>query len=482
MSKLNESFIEYLRESLQNILANTNEALVEPYLDRILSAINEAEPPVSIRLNPFKTAGREREIINEILANCNSSSDLANCNSSSDFADGSQFDLVSWCKSGVYLPARPQFIFDPLFHAGAYYVQEGSSMFLEVLSSVFDKHFGGNNNEDGRRSVGSVIKMLDLCASPGGKSTHLCSIKPKGSLLVCNEVIRSRCGALMENIIKWGDHNVLVTSSDASYFGQQSGFFDFIMVDAPCSGEGMFRKDSSAIAEWSEEGVKLCAARQRRILADVWDALAPGALLAYSTCTFNRYENDDNVEWICNELGASVIAPETYYDFDSTEQNSSGGSPLQQNSSSVSPLRTPVGGCQFFPGLVRGEGFYFALLQKNMDCKAAKGGSKKIDKWLKTLPMDVSGVQKGRDWVPASDYAQSLNYAFDYPDVELSREDALKFLARETSFALPTDTPTGYVRVTYKGLGLGLIKNLGNRFNNLFPVGRRVRKSLPPSS
>ena len=192
-------------------------------------------------------------------------------------------------------------------------------MYVGVL---FERSFGVLGRRTG-------LRVLDLCAAPGGKTTQLLSHLDDTSLLVANEVMASRATVLAENVARWGRSNVAVTASDPSVFASLSGFFHVAVVDAPCSGEGMFRKDERAVAEWSPAAVRLCAARQRRILADVWPALAPGGLLIYSTCTFNRMENEDNVAWICAEKGASCLE-----------------------------MR------HFYPGEDRGEGFFAALLQK----------------------------------------------------------------------------------------------------------------------
>ena len=182
--------------------------------------------------------------------------------------------LVPWCTHGIYLPERPVFALDPHWHAGAYYVQEASSMFLDHVVKQLFTH--------------EPVRALDLCASPGGKSTLLCDALPSGSMLVSNEVIRSRVGTLRENITKWGHEQVVVSSADASAFAGLPSFFDLIVVDAPCSGSGLFRKDADAMDEWNPDNVALCAARQNRILDDVLPALQTGEVLVYSTCSFRK--------------------------------------------------------------------------------------------------------------------------------------------------------------------------------------------------
>ncbi|MDO9680173.1 MAG: RsmB/NOP family class I SAM-dependent RNA methyltransferase [Bacteroidales bacterium] len=327
---LPQSFEYYLREAAGDST------------DKIIDALLNSEPTLSIRLNPFKPVGADVDSV-----------------ANDAFKSG---DRVPWCANGYYLSQRPQFTFDPALHAGAYYVQEPSSMFLEMLSPVLQSL--------------SPRNVLDLCAAPGGKSTHLISMLPLGTLITVNEVVKPRLSALRENILKWGVPGIQITSKEAHQFAPNdfsfksnhisnhnenqkvtsnsnininpnaspsinsnaikipnrtaeyylndfnrigpsenfsSDLFDFILVDAPCSGEGMFRKDPVAISEWSEENVMMCAARQKKIVREIWGALRPGGLLAYSTCTFNRYENDMNVAWMKRELGASIISLEEFY-------------------------------------------------------------------------------------------------------------------------------------------------------------------------
>ena len=240
---------------------------------------------------------------------------------------------VAWCDTGYYLPERLSFTFDPLFHAGAYYVQEASSMFLEQVI---------------RSHVKTPVRCLDLCAAPGGKSTHLAACLPEGSLLVSNEVIRSRSHILAENIAKWGNPNCVVTNNDPKEIGRLTHFFDVIVADVPCSGEGMFRKDTDSTGEWSIANVALCAGRGRRIIHDIWNALKPGGLLIYSTCTYNTEEDEENVHHITEELGAEALPIPAVKD----EWQITG--PLKYNH--------PV--YRFFPHKTKGEGFFLAALRK----------------------------------------------------------------------------------------------------------------------
>ncbi len=446
----------------------------------VKEALETSSPVTSIRLNPFKP------LPSHVPSFANNAIELN--------------DRVPWCRDGYYLPERPYFTHDPSLHAGAYYVQEASSMFLEILRPILNSF------------TEKPIRILDLCAAPGGKSTHLISMAPPDSHIVVNEVVKNRLPALKENIIKWGVHSVIVTSREASAFASQqfaSQQFDFILVDAPCSGEGMFRKDTVAIKEWSEESVMMCAKRQRTILADIWPALAPGGYLAYSTCTFNIYENDLNLKWLREELGALHV------DLSGLPVNLS-TIPADLFTQSGSPAVNPgiingkEGGVRFFPGLVRGEGFFFALFRKpsgqHSGQQPGQHFGQPFEKWSEKLPnkpygqisdqtfSQTSGKQSYKQTAKQTG-KQSNNHlhkkgdanpqivpedAFSilpdkrFPTIELSKEDALSFLARRT--IVIKDAPLGYLLVTYGGLPLGYVKNIGTRANNLYPMNWRILK------
>ena len=252
---------------------------------KVLEAL-ECPPSVSVRLNPSKwKAGDE---------------------TATEIAGAEVNGKVPWSEWGYFLKERPVFTLDPLIHAGAYYVQDSSSMFVGFVFRQVLGQMLGEEPVTERRS----LRVLDLCAAPGGKTTDLAAslreMVGDRFILVSNEVMKNRAGILADNVTLWGDPNVVVTSADPAAFARLEGFFDIIVTDVPCSGEGMFRKDEGAVEQWSEDNVELCVARQRRILADIWPALAPGGFLIYSTCTFNKYENDGNVGWAASELGAAV--------------------------------------------------------------------------------------------------------------------------------------------------------------------------------
>lgn len=279
--------------------------------ERFLHSFEEPSP-VSIRLNTLKSNGLKA-------------------------IDGEQ---VPWCQGGYYLKSRPNFTFDPLFHAGCYYVQEASSMFLD---EVLRQHLPAILRETGGGTA------LDLCAAPGGKSTLLRAALPSDVTLYCNEPDRKRANILLENIQKQGHPNVIVTSRLARDYADARMLFDFILCDVPCSGEGMFRKDSGAISEWSLRNVMHCQELQRSIIKDIWPCLKPGAIMVYSTCTFNTHEDEENVRWITEELGAELLPVATHEEWHIT-------------GSLLSGWDKPV--YRFIPGTTRGEGLFMAVLRK----------------------------------------------------------------------------------------------------------------------
>lgn len=427
----------------------------------------------------------------------------------SDFAFSglSLGERVPWTNGTYYLAERPNFAQQPLFNAGLYYVQDPSCTYLE---SVWRTLYG---TSAANSSPQAPKRVLDLCAAPGGKSTHLADLMNERGLLVSNEVISSRAATLAENMAKWGVANSVVTNSDPSAFSKLQNLFDLILVDAPCSGEGMFRKNPDAIGEWSLNNVKLCAQRQRRILNDIWPALRQGGYLIYSTCTFNHLENADNVQYIVEELGAEVIplAPQEWELLRSCGVEAVG----EGKAASL--------GYQFLPGLARGEGQFFAILRKRAAEEASSGrdaegacAPERELRWhkeikgdlLKLLPEQLvpeikllskhlrivssgravatmlASKRGGVALVPHADLALSLhigtildylreNYKFKVESVELPLEQIQAFLAKEP-LLLP-DAPTGYLLLTYKGAGVGFVKNLGNRCNSLLPNARRIK-------
>ena len=364
--------------------------------DSLCHALCDTEPEVSIRLNPRK--GKTLSIENLDVEAC------------------------PWCPDAYYLHERPAFTFDPLLHAGAYYVQEASSMYV---SQLLRHHF----------PVSGPSAALDLCAAPGGKSTLLASLLPQGSILVSNEPMPKRAQVLAENMQKWtcmaeGEYPVrsVVTQNYPTDFVEFTDSFDLLLTDVPCSGEGMFRKDEVAVQDWSLQNVDLCWRRQREILQGIWHVLKPGGLLIYSTCTFNHFEDEDNVRWICENLGGMLLEER-----------------------------------HFLPGRDRGEGFYCAAIQsvpRDEEQLPSLGVSsdelKSLEAKLRTLHV----------------LPQAFSVEPDMPRIELTYSQALSYLRRE---AVRVPAPRGMVLLCYKGYVLGPGKCVGNRINNLYPEQWRIR-------
>lgn len=392
---------------------------------RYIDAFNGTSP-VSIRINPFKRC------------------DL------SHLPIGTP---VPWCRDAFYLTERPNFTLDPLLHAGAYYVQEASSMFLDmVIAQHCPDSFFSND-----------AKALDLCAAPGGKSTLLRAAIPERVLLMSNEPDRRRANILMENMQKQGHPNVIVTNNFPKDYSKAGLQFDLILTDVPCSGEGMFRKDEGAIGEWSLQNVMKCATLQRSIVGEIWQCLKPGGILVYSTCTFNVHEDEENVRWIMEELGAEILPINIDEGWNIT-------------GSLLNGWQMPV--YRFIPGTTCGEGLFMAVLRKGTDCTV---NSKTTDhrKALSRLRVlsdgNPIGTKKGKDIIPANAESLLTTLSGDkYPRVELSLDEALHYLHHE-AIVLPSDTPRGFIIVTYHSLPLGFVKNIGNRANNLYPQEWKIR-------
>lgn len=442
------------------------------------------EVPVSIRLNPWKCRGRYDAVAPE--------------------------SRVPWCEDAFYLQSRPNFTFDPLLHAGLYYVQEASSMFVgHVLRQCVP-------------DLGRPLLVLDMCAAPGGKSIAALSALPEGTLLVSNEPIRARAQVLAENLHKWGADHALVTNNYPRDFRDLRLAADVLLCDVPCSGEGMFRKDRGAISEWSEERVVQCAQLQREIVAEAWRQLRPGGLMIYSTCTINSREDEENVAWIVRELGAEPV-----------EVSTDPGWGIE--GSLTDAFRGPV--YRFLPGLTRGEGLFMAVLRKPADdsdqtepsvprSKKQKAARRKeparqqkdplaaCSRWLRDdhsysvlelgdtlcalpealrtvydavdgrLSVMKAGVSlgrvKGRDVIPDQSLALSPSLSpAAFPRAEVAYADAIAYLRKE-AILLPADTPRGLVLLTYDGQPLGFVKNLGTRANNLYPQEWRIKSTHVP--
>ncbi|MGO1597380.1 MAG: methyltransferase RsmF C-terminal domain-like protein [Sphingobacterium sp.] len=400
-------------------------------------------------------------------------------------------DAVPWCASGFYLPERPVFTLDPLFHAGCYYVQEASSMFIAhiVKELALDQ---------------APIRALDCCAAPGGKSTLLNSLLSKESLLVANEIIKSRSVILQENHVRWGAANVVVTNNDPSAFKRLPGFFDLILVDAPCSGSGMFRKDENSIDNWSEAAVKLCYERQQRILSQTIGSLSTEGYLLYSTCSYSQEENESLVDWLMDEYALETVAIPL--------------DPLWKIQETRS-AKHQGHGYRFYPHQTKGEGFFISVLRstavrpsfsvKKLKMEKQPVPVDALENWVqdykryKTLmhngnvhffPAEmevyfkalqqvlylknagtIAGKWLGTELVPAHDLAMSVDQDQGLPAVELDLERARQFLRKK-----PLDPEQfsvikkGWCLVKFSGVSLGWVKVLANRVNNYYPKDVRI--------
>jgi len=407
-----------------------------------------------------------------------------------------QMKKIPWSSWGYYLSERPSFTFDPLFHAGAYYVQEASSMYLEqALRQTVE--------------LSRPLKVLDLCAAPGGKSTLIQSILPEDSLLVSNEVIRSRAGVLQENMIKWGAAGVVVTNNDPADLGRLENYFDVIVVDAPCSGSGLFRREPEAIEEWSPDNVQLCHQRQQRILSDIWPALRKDGVLIYSTCSYSKEEDEEILDWMITALGATSCQLQVDPAWHIVESQSEKGGY----------------GYRFYPDKLEGEGFFIAAVRKEegdtftypkskrqgieklsrKDVEELKGWVKEVEAlsffrhedMIRALPaalmedlsylqsfcyLKKAGVLLGKpsvkEFIPEHELAMSTMIGEQLSAVELSREEAIGYL-RKDELRMAGDKlqgARGWTLVRYQGQNLGWIKVLPNRINNYYPKEWRILK------
>ena len=447
---LPEAFLEQLR------------GLLPDEWERLAGAITSSEPSVAVRVNAARGVA---------------------------VPDGAR--RVPWCDQGFYTEGRPSFTFDPDWHAGRYYVQDASSMFISHVI----RHF-----------VHDPVRYLDLCAAPGGKTTAAIQALPPQSLVVANEIVPPRARVLADNVIRWGAPHCVVTSNAPAQIGKFTHFFDVIAADVPCSGEGMMRKDAEAVSQWSPDLVTQCALRQREILKDVWQALRPGGLLIYSTCTYNRQENEEIADYVLQELGATSLEV-----------------PVEASWNIHPAIGSDAHGYRFMPHRVDGEGLFMAVFRKDRDAprqdfRIKEKNIKKVDemgkKWLSApeafildqqgdlsiaVPQDIrremaamrdslnvlhAGVElatvMGRKLVPHHALAMSLARAEDaFPTCEVDYPTALRYLRGES---ITIDAPRGYVLIACDGAILGFANNLGNRANNLYPKPLRILSTHTPDA
>lgn len=419
------------------------------------------EPEVSIRLNRRKPGAENK---------------WAEC------------ERVSWCNDGIYLAERPNFTLDPCMHQGMYYVQEAASMiYSEIVSRL--------------TADGTPVRYLDVCAAPGGKSTAAAAVLPEGSLLVANEYVPQRANILVENLIKWGMPSVMATCAHTSKLGGLTAMFDIVAVDAPCSGEGMMRKEPEAVRQWSERLTQNCAALQSEILDNVWDALKPGGYLIYSTCTYNRTENEAQIEQFAQRHGAEgvdvlkdVLPPNAY------------------------GLSDKLPTYRFMPHITRSEGLFVAVIRKpdgSVSARRSKPRGKGMTKTSTGFICDVGFTEykNGASIIALPDahadvmaeveqavgslikgvktaevvareekptHAVAMSWILDrsqFTEVELDTQMALSYLHRDV-MQMPEGTPRGHILLTYAGQPLGWVKNLSNRANNLYPQEYRIRMDI----
>ncbi len=435
--------------------------------DRLCRALDSC-PPTSIRLHP--RSAEDRALVERLGA----------------------VRPIGWSERGYYLKERPSFTLDPAFHAGAYYVQEASSQFVERLLPT---------EVEG-------LRLLDLCAAPGGKTTLYASKVGRKGLVVANEIDRKRVRTLADNVRKWGTGNIVVTCTDAAHIAAIGGWFDVVTVDAPCSGEGMFRKDDGARAEWSEQQVHLCAVRQTEILRDAWRSLKAGGTLIYSTCTFNRDEDEGALERLIAEVGDELTAASEV---------------------TVDPawgIVTGRVGCfqtfRFLPHRAEGEGFFAAVARKagasttKVRLPKAKRSVleavdrpslRELERWVEEpqamrfalagdtcygwyeeqaeavrmlseqLPVIYSGVAMGQLFKGRLKPDQALAHfvgrrAQAVPEAELPTEEALAYLRKQEVAA--ERFAEGINLVCCESRPLGYAKRIGNRVNNMYPNALRI--------
>lgn len=398
-------------------------------------------------------------------------------------------DPVPWCDTGYYLAERPVFTLDPLFHAGSYYVQEASSMFVAhaIRALGLDKQ---------------PLVALDLCAAPGGKSTLLNSYLHADSLLIANELIKTRATTLVDNLVRWGQPNTVVSSNDPSAFGHLPGYVDLMLVDAPCSGSGMFHKDHEAVNAWSEAAVQLCCERQQRILAMSLPALKEGGVLLYSTCSYSAEENEQIADWLCDTQGLVPLSLPVAAEWG-----------IEQTLSD----KHACPGYRFYPHKLRGEGFFLAAFRKvskqptfeRRKPKSERTAVPALGKWVAradehftfTIGEDIHilprqweahlhvlrnmlylrnagtyvGWMANGDLIPAHDLALSLVRRADIPTLALTKEEALEYLRKgNLAPSINGHGRRGWTVASYEGTALGWMKVLPNRINNYYPKAWRI--------
>ena len=408
-------------------------------------------------------------------------------------SEGIQVEKAPYLENAYYLSGYDYLPALEAFRAGKIQVQDVSSMLVSEIANP---------------QKGDYI--IDMCAAPGGKTTLYASLAGPDGLVVANEIDRRRAQVLADNVRKWGTGNVAVTTCEPRQLGDFEAWFDMVAVDAPCSGEGMFRKDAQARAEWSEGNVKLCAARQDGILREAWRALKPGGRLIYSTCTFNRDEDEGALERMLAWAGDEVAEAEDM------AVDGAWGIVCGR----VGAFRT----YRFYPYRARGEGFFAAVACKAYDaggrCRTPKArrtvfaqvdkaSAAELRRWVRTpermcfaavgdtcygyyvaqaeavkalgeaLPVIYAGVAMGQFFKgslrpdPALAFFCGLNREA-VSAAELDEAQALCYLRRQEVAA--GAFAEGVNLVCARGRALGFAKRIGNRVNNMYPNTLRIIK------
>lgn len=428
---------------IQSILTNS------PFGQTLLDALN-GPSPTSVRINPRKKMA----------------------------FDNSGLEPVPWCKEAYYLEQRPNFTLSPLFHSGTYYPQEAASMAIYDLVASLKLHEG--------------CIVLDACAAPGGKTLAMMDALPDRCAAIANEIHPHRANILCETITKWGLDNVAVCNNDTSIFRDLNAFFDLVLIDAPCSGEGMFRKDPNARLEWSLESVHKCSERQSNVINNLISCIKPGGYLIYATCTFNQSENEARIQEIL-ATGEFELQPWKapsectvgrdglgHY-FVPSRSRSEGlfiGVLKKCGTLNSNPITFPFTSNPNFTGLAFDVLANQELIRQN---NRAHLRSWVLGQALSKLKIPLRFLKYGiavaestvKGWVPQHDLSM---YASPFPQIEITKHEALLYLRGET-FTIPP-SPPGYYLMCYQGTNLGFIKHLGNRFNNLYPKAWRIRMHL----
>jgi 16S rRNA C967 or C1407 C5-methylase (RsmB/RsmF family) len=394
---------------------------------------------------------------------------------------------LPWCAGGYLLSERPVFTLDPHFHGGGYYVQEPSGM---ILHHVFCQLVKEKNN----------LVVIDLCAAPGGKSCMMLDAMNYRGILLANEIHPQRYHILNENLEKWGYHNYISTQAPTHLLAQSGALADCVIVDAPCSGEGLFRKDAYAIEQWSEGLQEKCHLMQKDILLNAWELCKPGGHIVYSTCTYNPVEN----------LRSPLITfPEGQYTCIAFPEVLEAGFVLRSDGNFF--------GYQAYPHRLRGEGFFFSVIQKNPDQYTSVHTGKKQPFHFRedhNVPVEEycafdgckAVTQDGvifhvthtpelfemlhrslhvpchvpayfqylkNKYQPCHAMAMHTHRVRDLQHIDLSKEEALSYLSREE--IPPPNLHRGYYVIRYDGTALGWVNHIGTRMNNMYPREYRIR-------